>query len=56
MEFVSPLKSLKSKQNDKFVLELRLGKLTIVEFSYDFSKKSFRLELFNLAIQSEKKK
>ena len=38
-----------SKQGDKYILELRLGKLTVVELDIDLNK-SFRLTLFNFAI------
>ena len=55
-EIVNPIKSTKQKQGDKFILELRLGKLTILELSYDISEKEFRFEILNLAIKSKKKK
>ena len=38
-----------SKQGDKYILELRIGKLTVVELDIDLNK-SFRLTLFNFAI------
>jgi len=38
-----------SKQGDKYILELRLGKLTVFELDIDFSK-HFRITLFNFAI------
>jgi hypothetical protein len=38
-----------SKQGDKYLIEFRLGKLTIFELDIDFSK-SFRITLFNFAI------
>ena len=56
MKVVDPVKSTKAKQNDKFVLALRLGKLTIFEVSYDVSDQEFRFELLNLAIIHKKAK
>jgi len=38
-----------SKQSDKYLLEFRLGKLTVIELDIDFSK-YFRITLFNFAI------
>ena len=38
-----------SKQGDKYLIEFRLGKLTVFELDIDFSK-SFRITLFNFAI------
>jgi hypothetical protein len=38
-----------SKQSDKYVIEFRLGKLTVIELDIDFSK-HFRITLFNFAI------
>ncbi|MCK4260035.1 MAG: hypothetical protein KAX49_13735 [Halanaerobiales bacterium] len=55
MELINPVKSFKQKQGDKFVIELRFGKLTILEISYDHSLRNFRIELFNVAIVNSKK-
>ena len=53
----NPIKSFKKKQNDKFVLELRLGKITILEISYDVSDKRFIFNLLSvLIVDTEKKK
>ena len=53
---VDPVKSFQSKQNDKFVVELRLGKLTVLEISYDVSEKKFVLNLLSLLIIDTSKK
>ena len=50
MKVINPIKSTKQKQNDKFLLEFRIGKLTILEFSFDVSDRKFRLEILNVAI------
>lgn len=42
-----------AKQNDKFLIEFRLGKLTVVELYYDKSKKHFRFLLFNFGVESK---
>ena len=54
-EVVNPVKSTKQKQGDKICLEIRFGKLTVLEISYDISRKSFRLEVLNFAIKSKDK-
>ena len=51
-----PVKSFERKQNDKFTLELRLGKITILEISYDVSDKRFVFNLLSLLIIDTKKK
>lgn len=39
----------KRKQNDRFLLELRLGKLTVIKVLVDVSDKHFELSLFNFS-------
>ena len=51
----NPVKSFKAKQNDRFALELRLGKFTILELSYDISDKRFVFNLLSLLIIDTKK-
>ena len=41
---------LGSKQWDKFAIELRISKLTLIELRFDFNKE-FRLILFNVGIE-----
>ena len=52
----NPIKSFKTKQNDKFVIEIRFGKLTLLEVSYDVSDKHFVLNILSLLIIDKKKK
>lgn len=39
-----------AKQADKFGIEIRLSKLTLIELRFDFSK-NFKLTLFNIGIE-----
>ena len=39
-----------AKQGDKFNIEIRLGKLTVIEIKIDLNK-SFRLSFFNFAVE-----
>lgn len=41
---------LGSKQWDKFSLEIRISKLTLIDFRFDLSR-NFRLILFNIGIE-----
>jgi len=49
MKFINDWSS-NAKQTDKLALEVRIGSLTIFEFSFDGSKRSFRLTILNLTI------
>jgi hypothetical protein len=56
MKIINPIKSTQSKQNDKFNLEFRIGKLTFLELSYDVSDAEFRFEILNIPIVHNFKK
>lgn len=45
-----------AKQKDKTSFELRFGKLTIIEISLDWSKKSWKFMLINFGLESTRKK
>jgi len=51
MNIINPIKSIKAKQADKIQIEIRISKITLLEISFDFSSKKFRLEICNLAIE-----
>jgi|ETNvirenome_6_85_1030632.scaffolds.fasta_scaffold353284_1 hypothetical protein len=44
----------RAKQDDKFCLKLRLGILTIIEVSSDFSDNYLRLMIFNVGVEINK--
>lgn len=54
MAIINPLKSWNLKQNDKLILEVRLGKFTVLKISYDISEKEFDLNLLSLLIINKK--
>tara|TARA_R110002020_G_scaffold56171_4_gene155641 strand:+ start:2778 stop:2954 length:177 start_codon:yes stop_codon:yes gene_type:complete len=43
-----------AKQDDKFCVKLRLGILTILEISSDFSQNYLRLIVFNIGMEINK--
>jgi len=43
-----------SKQDDKLMIVVRLGKLTLIEISSDISSKFLRLIVFNVGIEITK--
>ena len=50
MEVISPKKAWNLKQGDKFVLECRLGKFTLIEIKIDLSKHVFVFNLLSVGI------
>ncbi len=50
MEIINPKKSLEASQSDKWALEIRLGKFTIVELRYDHSNKKLEWNVLSLFI------
>ncbi len=51
MKFINGYKAT-AKQSDKCELLIRIGKLTLVEFKLDFSRKAYRITLLNLTIKN----
>jgi hypothetical protein len=49
MKFINSWTS-KVKQSDKYEIVIRLGKLTVLKFSWDTSRKSHAIMIFNLGI------
>jgi hypothetical protein len=52
MKFINDWSS-NAKQTDKIALEVRIGSLTIFEFSVDVSINYFRLTVLNFSIVTE---
>jgi|TARA_R100001594_G_scaffold62861_1_gene97234 hypothetical protein len=42
----------KAKQDDKFVIEIRLGKISVFEMYFDISDKKFTFGVFNFFIHN----
>ena len=49
MKFINSWKS-SSKQNDKVLICLRIGKVTVFELSFDKSDKKFSLMILNIGL------
>lgn len=54
MIFANGWKS-KNKQGDKFILKIRIGLVTLLDFYYDHSKKLFGFMIMNLGFKNANK-